>query len=149
MLHECSLHANSGWLMSEESIHQAKILTKNVQHIGMPKNSFWIDITAECCTLISPVYKHISATSSSRPDDPLYATAFADQIDMIEISVLYHVFVLQRMIFLESAVPSKFQLFRPVRSSKTQESARKMPKFYGIFFSRTGRTLFQTAESIG
>ncbi len=43
MLDECSRHANSGWLMSEESIH-LEGSEKDVQDIGIPKPSWWIDI---------------------------------------------------------------------------------------------------------
>ncbi len=104
MLDECSRHANSGWFMSEESIHLAKVLKKSVQAIGIPNPSWWIDIPAEHRIPMSTACEHFRATWRTRPNDPLWATAFVDQIVMIAISVVYQALVRQRLLFLEPAL---------------------------------------------
>ncbi len=98
---------------SEESIHPAKVLQKHVQGIGIPKASWWIDIPAEYRIPIAPVCEHFRTTLRTRPNDPLWATAFADQIIMIAISVVHQAWERQLLFSAAPAVRAMVQTIPP------------------------------------
>ncbi len=98
MLDACSQHADSGWLVSEESLHLINVLDKNVDDIGIPKPSWWVHIPSEYRIPIPPVCEHFRASLRRDPEDPLWAIAFADHIVMIAVTVVYQALVRQRFI---------------------------------------------------
>ncbi len=88
-------------------------LKENGPEIGIPKPSWWIDIPAEYGIPIPTLCQHFPATLRTSLDDLLWATAFADQIVMIAISVVYQALVRQLLLFLEPAERSMVQTIWP------------------------------------
>ncbi len=114
MLDACSQHADSGWIVSEESLHLINVMDKNVDDIGIPKPSWWVHIPSEYRIPIPPVCDHFRASLRRDPEDPLWAIAFADHIVMIAVTVVYQALVRQRFIFLEPSVRAMVRSIPPI-----------------------------------
>ncbi len=99
--------------MSEESIHLEKVLAKNVLGIGNDRSPAGGSISRLNIIPIPPVCEHFRANLRTRPNDPLWATPFADQIVMIALSVVYEALVRHRLLFFEPEVRSMVQSVPP------------------------------------
>ncbi len=114
MLDVCSQYADSGWLVSEESLHLINILDKNVDYIGIPKPSWRVHILSEYRIPISLLCEHFPVSLRRDLEYALWAIAFADHIVMIAVTVVYQGLVRQRFIFLESSVRAMVRSIPPI-----------------------------------
>ncbi len=77
-----------------------KFLREEVEDIGIPKPDWWIDIPAECLIPIPLVCELFRSDLRKHPNDSYWALAFADQIIMVAISVVYQALVWEHLLFL-------------------------------------------------